>query len=155
MSFASLIESRPWIWARPPPMPLREAVVREVDLRERLDLAVEDDREVLRLLPELAADPLVAGDLLELVRARAGELHRHDRLVAAARARVEVRASARELQVLAGHLRDVRRVVLEEVVVGAVRRDTRASGAGAHDCALAAGDDDHVLGHGEELPSGR
>ena len=49
----------------------REARVREVDLRERLDLAVEDDREVLRLLAQLAADPLVARDLLELVGALA------------------------------------------------------------------------------------
>src|SRR5262249_33742799 len=69
----------------------RETRVREVDLREGLDLAVEHDREVLRLLLQLAADPLVARDLLELVRALARELHGHDRPAAAARARVEVR----------------------------------------------------------------
>ena len=104
-----------------------QARVGEVDLRERLDLAVEDDREVLRLPAQLAADPLVARDLLELVRARVRELHGHDRPARAARARVEVRARARELEILARHLRDVRRVVLEEVVVRAVGRDARAA----------------------------
>ena len=69
MSFASRSESRPWICARPPPMPLRQARVGEVDLREGLDLAVEDDREVLRLLAQLSANPLVASDALERVGA--------------------------------------------------------------------------------------
>ena len=128
-----------------------QRAVREVDLRERLDLAVEDDREVLRRAAQLAADPLVAGDLLEPVRALPGELHRHDRATGAAGARVEVRPRARELQVLAGHLRDVRRVVLEEVVPRAIRRDAGAVAAGADDRALAAGDDDHALGNREEL----
>ena len=105
----------------------REARVGEVDLREGLDLAVEDDREVLRLLAQLAADPLVARDPLELVRARARELHGHDRPPGVSRARVEVRAGARELEILARHLRDVRRVVLEEVVLGAIGRDAGAA----------------------------
>src|SRR5439155_1335199 len=40
-----------------------QARVRVIDLRERPNLAVEDDREVLRRVLELAAQPLVAGDL--------------------------------------------------------------------------------------------
>ena len=47
-----------------------QARVGEVDLGERLDLAVEDDREVLRHVAELAPDPEAACDLLELVRPR-------------------------------------------------------------------------------------
>ena len=108
MSFASRSESRPWICARPPPMPLREARVGEVDLREGLYLAVEDDREVLRLLAQLSANPLVASDALEGVGAGIRELHRHDGAPARARAGVEVRSRPRELQVLTRHLRDVR-----------------------------------------------
>ena len=68
MSFASCSESSPSIWARPPPMPPDRLESGVVDLREGLDLAVEDDGEVLRLLAQLPADPLVAGDLLELRR---------------------------------------------------------------------------------------
>ena len=45
-----------------------QARVGEVDLREGLDLAVEDDREVLRRVAQLPADPEVARDVLELVR---------------------------------------------------------------------------------------
>jgi hypothetical protein len=51
ISFASWKESSPVIRA-PPPEPSRQARVGEVDLRERLDLAVEDDRKVLRLLAQ-------------------------------------------------------------------------------------------------------
>ena len=69
----------------------RQARVGEVDLRERLDLAVEDDREVLRLLAQLPANPLVAGDALEGVGAGIRELHRHDGAPARAWAGVEVR----------------------------------------------------------------
>jgi hypothetical protein len=108
---------------------------------------------VLRRLADPAARPLVARDLLELVRAAPGELHRHDRAPAAARARVEVRARPVELQVLARHLRDLGRLVLEEVVVGAIRDDAGALCAGADDGVLAAGNDDHRLRNREHLAS--
>ena len=52
--FASLNELRPVICALPL-MPFDERAVVRVDLRERLDLAVEDDREVLRRAEEVAA----------------------------------------------------------------------------------------------------
>ena len=158
MSLASCSESRPWICALPPPMPL-----------ERLEsvksicgnVLISRSRTIAKCcgcLLQLAADPLVARDLLELVRALARELHRHDRLAAAARARVEVGACPRQLQVLAGHLRDIRRVVPEEVVVGLVGRGA-ASGLAARThngfrlvgIGAAARDDDHAFGHGEDV----
>ena len=130
----------------------RERAVRVVDLRERADLAVEDDREVLRLLADAAARPLVPRDLFEPVRAAIGELHGHDRPPAAAGARVEVGACPVELQVLPGHLRDVRGLVLEEVVVRAVGDDARSlRPAGADDGVLPTSDDDHLVRNGEHL----
>ena len=129
-----------------------QARVRGVDLREGPDLAVEHDREVLRRLPQAPANPLVAGDLLELVGPATRELHGHDGTPRGARARVEVRARARELEILARHLGHVRRGVLEEVVVGPVGNDPGSLVARAHDRVLATGDDDHPLGHRQHLP---
>ena len=87
MSFASWNESRPLDLRAPAADAAAQAVVGEVDLGERLDLAVvEDDREVLRLVAQLAANPLGTRDPFELVRTGARELHRHDRLAGAARA---------------------------------------------------------------------
>ena len=132
-------------------------VLLEVDRRERLHLAVEDDREVLeevlgRALPaadgvveEPAALSLVAGDLLESLRALAGELHQHDRL---ARPRVEVLPRPRQLEVPTRHLRDLRRLVLEEVEV--VLRREPLSGARAVLLSDAALDDDRPLRHREQ-----
>ena len=69
----------------------RQARIGEVDLREGLDLAVEDDREVLRLLAQFPANPLVTRDALEGVGAGIRELHRHDGAPTRTRAGVEVR----------------------------------------------------------------
>ena len=96
----------------------------EVDVRRRLDLAVEDDREVLEEVlavaeearPRSAALGLLARDRVEDLRALLRELHGHDRLV---RVGVEVLPRARELQLVPGHLGDAGiEVVLEEVEVG-------------------------------------
>ena len=51
-----------------------------------------------------------------------------------------------ELEVLAGHLRDLRRVVVEEVVVGAVGSEGTFLSTRASACALATSDDDHSSG---------
>ena len=121
-----------------------ERAVGVVDLRPRANLAVEHDREVLRRVAELAAHVLGARDLLEAVAALVRELERHDRLVGR---RVEVLARAGELQVGAGHLRHVRRVVLEEVVrVAGGRSDARA-----HDGLHAARDHHGAVRGAEEL----
>ncbi len=79
-------------------------VLGEVDQRERLELAVEDDREVLEVVRGIGAgrelrERLAAvrerlGDGLELLLAGARELHRHD---LAAGGRVEVLLGARHL----------------------------------------------------------
>ena len=60
--------------------PVRERRVGVVDLRERLDVAVEHDREVLRRLPEPAALVQPARDPLELVAPLRGEREADDRL---------------------------------------------------------------------------
>ena len=111
--------------------PVRVAL--EVDVRRRLELPVEHDREVLdvvevvALLPaeielRLTALRLFARDLLELVRAVVRELQCHDRPAALA----EVGAGAREHEVAAGHLRHgvprAVRVEVHQVVVRAGRR---------------------------------
>ena len=126
----------------------------EVDVRRRLELAVEHDREVLGVVQVVAllarrgrtssdrAAPLPR-DLLELARAVVRELQRHDRPAALA----EVGARAREHEVAARSsparcsVRAVR-VVVHQVVVGAGRRhDARAEaarrGLAAHDHACA------------------
>ena len=46
-----------WICAEPPPMPSESVGSCRVDLRPRLELAVEDDREVLRRAAEVPALP--------------------------------------------------------------------------------------------------
>src|SRR5207247_6524189 len=84
------------------------------DVRHRLDLVVEHDREVLRaaldvllaaraLACQRAALRLLARDVVEDLLALARELHQHDGL---ARLRIDVGARAGKLQVGAGHLRD-------------------------------------------------
>ena len=113
-SFASPIEP-PWprsISAFGPGMP--SGFVLEVDVRRRLELAVEHDREVLRVVlvvalaarstwkRQLAAVGLLARDLLELVGAVVRELQRARR----AAGLPEVGARAREHEVAAGHLGD-------------------------------------------------
>src|SRR4029079_15157721 len=66
-------------------------VLLEVDVRRRLELAVEDDREVLGVVlvvalatrgveADLASRRLLLRDFLELVRAVPGELEEHDRV---------------------------------------------------------------------------
>ena len=108
MSCASSNDSRPWICARPPPMPPERLGIRVVDLRERPDLAVEDDREVLRraaqIRPRVHSSPVISSNMSAPLPVNSivtiGQ-------AAAARARVEVRARAVELQVLARHLRDL------------------------------------------------
>ena len=134
-------------------------VALEVDVRRRLELPVEHDREVLgvvevvALLPgeielRLAALRLVARDLLELVGAVVRELQRHDRAAALA----EVGARAGEHEVAAGHLRNrVARAVREElhqVVVGPARRDHARAEAAA---GLQAADHDRVRRHVQHL----
>jgi hypothetical protein len=128
-----------------------------VDGRRRLDLPVEDDREALeRLLGvlnrpgrRLSAGGQVACDVVELVAARAGELHQDDRALGLR----EVLAGAVELEVGARHLRCrvllVVRVVVEEVVVVPGRR--RLVHAGAVALADAAVEDDPLLGDAVEL----
>ena len=120
-------------------------VVAEADRRSGLDLAVEDDRELLRVVVLLAARatgrlplrPAALGERarhrLELLRARVREIHEHDRLAVLGALRPDVLAGALEVEVGPRHLRDrgaLRsrvRVVLEEVVVGLRRRaDVRA-----------------------------
>ena len=59
---------------------VRERAVRRIDLRPRLDLAVEDDREVLGDAAEVAALPEPPCDVLEAVLTLPRERHRHDRL---------------------------------------------------------------------------
>ena len=103
---------------------VRESPVRVVDLRPRLHLAVEDDREVLRDAAEAPPLPESARDVLEQVRPLAGERDPDDRLAEL----VEVLLRSRRLDVRAGHLRNGRcrvRVVLEEVVVRAALDEVR------------------------------
>ncbi len=134
--------------------PVRVLLV--VDRRERADLPVEHDREVLQRRPsrdrrlEATALRLGGGDLLERLRAAALELHEHDRALV----RVGVGARAGKLQILARHLRDrvrrIGRLVLEEVPVALHR--VRLVDARADDRrAAAARDDGRRVGDGEDL----
>src|SRR5207253_7996164 len=81
----------------------------EVDVGRRLQLPVQHDREMLRVVEVVAllarlgelqrsALCLLTRDLLELAGAVARELEQHDRLVS----RAEVRARPREAEVAAG-----------------------------------------------------
>ena len=120
-------------------------VVAEADRRSGLDLAVEDDRELLGVLVLLAARatgrlpprPAALGERsrhrLELLRTPVREIHEHDRLAVLGALRPDVLPGALEVEVGPRHLRDRgalrsrMRVVLEEVVVGLRRRaDVRA-----------------------------
>ncbi len=135
-------------------------VLLPVDRRPRLDLAVEDDREVLRhrlaeqvrLGAPTAGD--IAGDAAEDVGALVRERHRHDRLAGLG---VEVLARARQAQLLTGHLGDdvllvgVAGVVADQVV--RVRRRVLDVDAGAHDLAAAALEHDRLRRHAEEPPA--
>ena len=124
-----------------------EVALRRVDLRERLDLAIEHDREVLRRAEQVAALVEAAGDPLELLAARAGELHQDDRALA----RIEVCARSGQLQVGTRQLGDrlllVVLVVLEQVPG---RRRGRCPDAGADDGVGATRDDDGLLGDPED-----
>ena len=128
--------------------PARERAVRVVDLREGADLAVEHDREVLRSVLDPPTRPLLGRDVLELLAALLRELHGYDRLAGLG---VEVRAGARELEIAPGHLGDVGRLVLEEVVVGLCRLDPLTVPARTDHRVLAARDDDHAVRDREEL----
>ena len=138
----------------PPPIPSLRAPVGVVDVRRRLEHAVEDDRVVLGVLlddgwvvdaglaggagGELAAVVLVLRDLLELLRAVPRELEVHHGLAAG---RVDRGLDARLDEVVPGQLRRAllargrRREVLEEVPELAARR----------------ADDEAVRRHGEDL----
>ena len=102
------------------------------------------------VVEELAALCDGARDLLEGVRTLVREVHEDDRL---AGSRVEVLTRAGELQVLAGHLRDVGRGVAQQVP-GRGRR-VRLGDARAHDLTGAAAHDDRVGRHGEQLVTRR
>ena len=137
-------------------------VLLEVDRRERLDVAVEDDREVLVVVGRVGArrlaEPRVLGapahrlrlrDLAELLAPVAGEREQH---LGLARGRVDVLLRAGELQVAARHLGDRPRpcrVVLEQVVVDARRR--RLVHARADDRARPARDHDRPCGTAKSL----
>src|SRR5205807_2581360 len=125
--------------------------------RARPALAAVHDRKVLLdALPVVAPVVLLQGDLQEFVRAEAGELHQHDRLV---RGRVEVLARPGQLQIRPGQLRNALdvvdgllvRVVGEEVVVALARwRVTDrvpllGQVPGADDLGRVAGDDNRVV----------
>jgi len=135
----------------------------EVDVRHRLDLAIEHDREVLRAAlnrlsvsgartGKRAALSLTPGDLVEDLLALVRELHQHDR---PARLRIDVRAGAVELEILARHLGD--RVVWELLLVvvlqqveDLVGRDLLVAQAVAF---LWVAADDHGFGrHLQDLP---
>ena len=98
---------------------------------------------------------LFARDVAELVRALVGELHQHDRL---AGARVEVRARARELEIVSPHLRHFPRALcrLERAETGQVevvlRRVDRVDARADH-LADAALKDDRLRRHAEDLPA--
>src|SRR5207244_12940661 len=125
--------------------PARERGVVGVDLRERLDLVVEDDREVLRRPVALAARPLGGGDLLEDLPAVTREVHQHLRL---ARVGIDVGAWARELQVVARELRNPGGLVVrEQVPPGPGGRHVGRADGGA----WAARDPDGVVRDGKEL----
>ena len=140
--FASLRSSMPVICAEPPPMPFdSDPSVWSIcghDLISRSRTMAK----LLRDAASLAAHPLVARDLLELVAALVRELHEDDRLPGR---RVEVLARAREPQVGARQLRErdpraprLRRVLEEvvEVLLGVLDADARADrlpDAAAHD----------------------
>ena len=131
-----------------------------VDRRPGFDLAVEDDRKVLRDLLAAAEGreppaPLgfLARDRTELVRTLVGELHQHDRLTGV---RVEVCARARELEVSAAHfghhlVRVGVRGVEADQIEGILGRVDRVD-AGADDLADAARKDDRLRRHPEDLP---
>ena len=147
------------IWALPA-MPCERSRVRVVDVRRLLELAVEHDRvmagirgdRVLVVRVQLAGlarvDPatvvLVLGDPLELVRAMARELERHDRR---AGVRVDIGGDARLDEVLARQ----RRGQLEQVPVLAALRAAVRAGAEAAGGRDLAGDGLGVGGHLQHL----
>ena len=137
MSFASLSESRPWICARPPPMPL-----------ERLEsvksicgnVLISRSRTIAkccgcwRSFPRIHSSRVIRSNLL---RALARELHRHDRLTARRPGSCRSRRACRRASGPRRSSAGCRRVVLEEVVPRPVGRDAVAARTGAHDGALA------------------
>ena len=105
-----------------------------------------------RSFPRIHSSRVILSNLSSLTR----ELHGHDRRARRAGARVEVRPRTRELEILARHLRHVRRVVLEEVVVRAIGRHAAPlRPAGTNDRALSARDHHHALGYRTKLAAGR
>ena len=136
-------------------------VAYEVDVRHRLDLPVEHDREVLRavlygsavalpLADERTAFGFAARDRVEDLLALAGELHRHD----GPALRVDVRARARKLQLTSGHLRDrvARVVAVLQQVEACLRRQRLAVGGQTVAGRGFAADDHRVLGDGQDHP---
>src|SRR5213078_4257435 len=145
--------------------PVRVLLV--VDVGSRPELAVEDDREVLRVLEDgvdvarpalarlvrelLAALRLEARDVVELLVPLALEAELHDVALAL---RADIRLDRGEVQVVAVRLRNrvlrTVREVLEQVVV----RPSRARGARtAVRRRRSTADHCLVLGYGEHLPA--